>query len=94
VTPLDVLAEADRLGIALAADDLDRIHVRPRAWLTPELAAAITANRDRVLALLKLREIHRAMGFSEADVRMIESALLSGTVTEIRIAALPPVEAQ
>jgi hypothetical protein len=94
VSPLDVLAESDRLGLVLAADDRDMIHVRPRSLLTRELAAAICANRDRVLAALKLREIHRAMGFSGADVRMIERAMLSGAIDHIRVVGRPPRRVQ
>jgi len=86
VTAQVILAEAARLGVVLVPDEKDRLRARPTAGpLSPELRAGIRANKDRLVAILRLREWHRRLGFSEAEVEFIEQALLSTKVSEIRI---------
>jgi hypothetical protein len=63
---------------------------RLRGSVPPEVVAALRRDRDRVAAILSLRVVHRGMGFSLEDVLFIEDALLSGRISEIRIAARPP----
>jgi hypothetical protein len=65
-----------------------------RGRVAPEVIEALRADKPRVAAVLKLRAVHVAMGLSPADVAMVEAALLSGAVSEVRIAALPPAGPQ
>jgi len=51
----------------------------------------IAAHRDRVAAILRLRELHRGMGFTEDDLLFIEAALLSGQLSVLRIVVRSPV---
>jgi hypothetical protein len=80
-------------GVVLALDDHGPV-LRPAGRAPREAVSVLKAHRDRVTAILRLREIHRAMGFGEEDVFFIEKALLSGAVREVRIAAHPPMEVQ
>ena len=86
MTAQEVLAEVVRRGIHVRLDgDL----LRAAGPLDDTLRAGLRANRDQLVAVFKLREVHRAMGFSEEDVMFIEAGLLSGRINEIRICAKP-----
>ena len=61
-----------------------------RGPVADPVVAVLRANKSKVIACLKLREIHAAMGYGDADIAFIEKALLSGKVSEIRIAAMAP----
>lgn len=63
---------------------------RLRGRVPAEVVAALRADRDRLAAVLALREVHAAMGLAPEDVAMIEEALLSGGINEIRIAVRAP----
>jgi len=90
VTPLEALQAAEERGVTLRVKD-DRLWAPREALeaLEPFLRNALRQHRDRLAAVLQLREVHRHMGFPEEDVRFIESAFLSSAVSEIRICALP-----
>ncbi len=85
MTTQEVLVEAVRRGLTLTPDEKDRLHAQPASALTEELRAGIKAHKPRLVAILKLREAHRAMGLPEADVAFVEEALLSGKVKELRV---------
>lgn len=84
---LDVLASKG--ADVLLDGDAVILTVEDPARLTAEDRALYREHREAIRAVLTLRVIHRSMGFSEEDVMLIESAILSGR--EIRIASLPPV---
>lgn len=92
MTAADVLAAAVQAGVVVELDVEGQLTVTVDApgQLTAEVRQGIREHKARLVAALQLREIHRAMGFDEADVAFIEEALLSGKVGEIRIAARPP----
>ena len=90
MTPAEVVASARAAGLELIPLDGGRLYARPKAALTDELRKAIREHKDRLVAVLQLREVHRAMGLSEEDVLFVEDALLSGKVGEIRIVSRPP----
>jgi hypothetical protein len=82
----------EAIGEAGAHLDVDEVGPILRGRVPAAVVETLRANRDRVAAVLQLRDIHRAMGFDEADVEFIEKALLSGKVNEIRIVSRPPSE--
>jgi hypothetical protein len=82
MTAQEVLTETIRRGVHLIPDGTG---LRARGLLDDDLRQGIRANKDQLVAILKLRETHRAMGFSDEDVMFIEQALLSGRVQEIKV---------
>jgi hypothetical protein len=89
LTPVEALAAAAQAGVILAVNTEDQLTADPPGRLAPDVRAALVAHKDQLKAVLRLREIHRAMGFDESDVRMIEEALLSGKVNEVTIVPAP-----
>lgn len=86
MTPLEVMAEAQRQRVILAPEG-QRIRYRTAGGPLPDsIRCGLVQHKERVLAALRLRELHRAMGLSEDDVLFVEEALLSGRVAELRIA--------
>jgi hypothetical protein len=47
-------------------------------------------HKDQLTAVLRLRQVHKAMGLDDTDVAMIEAALLSGKVNNVVIVPGPP----
>lgn len=92
MTAAEVLEHATAAGVTLVVVDDGAMVARPRAAVTDELRAAIREHKDQLVAVLRLRDVHRSMGFTEEDVRFIEAALLSGRIREIRVAASPTRE--
>jgi hypothetical protein len=92
VTPADVLAAAAQAGVVVELDAEGQLTVTVDApgQLTAEIRQGFREHKGRLVAVLQLREIHRAMGFDDADVEFIEEALLSGRVAEICIVSRPP----
>jgi hypothetical protein len=90
MTAAEVLAAMREAGVELVPLDGDGILARPKAALTAELRAAIREHKERLIAIVRMREIHRAMGLAEADVLFVEQALLSGSISEIRIVVAAP----
>lgn len=85
------LSEAlDAVRVAGAVLVVDEQGPLLRGRVPPEVVGVLREHRDRVAAILKLREIHRSMGFCAADIKFIEDALLSGAARELRIAVRPP----
>ncbi len=66
MTPADALAELQRLGARVVALDDDRITVTPSVPVPGCLVAALTAQRDRSLAILRGRAC-RGCGAHEAE---------------------------
>jgi hypothetical protein len=91
VTPLEVMTATAQAGVVLEVDEGGQfiITVDGPGQLTPEMRQGIKAHKDQLVAALKLREVHRAMGFDETDVLMIETALLSGKVSGVTIVPAP-----
>ncbi len=85
MTALDLLADLEARGVRVSADGKDLAYESPVVGLTQGEIEGLRANKSRLLAVLRLREVHKAMGFSEGDIRFIEKAILSGNVSEIRI---------
>jgi hypothetical protein len=56
----------------------------------PAVVEALKAQREGLEAVLALRQLHGAMGFDEADVLLIERALLSGQLAEVRLVMPSP----
>jgi hypothetical protein len=87
---LDLVLEDD--GLIIEKDggvvSEDRALLKALPAVRAQVVSILRAERES--AILRLREIHRAMGFSEEDVLFIEEALLSGKVLELRIASTPP----
>lgn len=88
MTMQEALAVVHQAGAHLALDEKGPVL---RGSVPAEVVEVLRAHRDRVAAILRLREVHRAMGLSEEDVLFMEEAMLSGRVSEIRIVARPPV---
>ena len=63
---------------------------RLRGRVDPAVVEALRQHRDRLAAVLALRVVHRAAGFSEDDIGFIEAAMLEGRVSELRIVSRPP----
>jgi hypothetical protein len=55
-----------------------------------EVIETLHANRDRVIAVLQLRAVHRAIELTEGDVLFVEQALLAGRELDVRVVARPP----
>lgn len=91
MTPLEVMTATARAGVLLEVDEAGQfvITVDGPGQLTPEMRQGIQAHRAQLVAALKLREVHRAMGFDETDVMMIEAALLEGKVNNVVIVPAP-----
>ena len=90
MTPVEALSAVTQAGVVLAVNPAGQLTACPPGRLAPEVKAALATHKAQLVAVYQLREVHRRMGFSEADVFMIEAALLSGAVSEIRIAVRPP----
>ena len=80
-------------GVLLTLDDHGPI-LRPAGRAPRDAVEVLRTHRERVAAVLRLRELHREMGLSEEDIRFAEEALLSGTVDEVRIVVRGPEGAQ
>ena len=85
MTTQEVLTEAAQRGLTLLPDEKDRLHAQPAAALTEERREGIRSNKDRLVAILKLRDWHRRMGLPEEDILFVEEVLLSGKVKELRV---------
>lgn len=85
MTPVEAMAAAAEAGVALAVNPEGQLTANPPGRLAPEVKAVLVGHKDQLVAVLKLREVHRAMGFDEADVLMIERALLEGRVNTMVI---------
>lgn len=90
MTALEALQAAEADGITLALDAQARLVATPPGRLSAEAKAAIRAHKDQLKAVIRLRAIHVAMGFSREDVLFIEHAMLAGNIREVRIAARAP----
>lgn len=82
MTVSEVFAEVSRRGLELIPEG-EGLRVRGR--LDDDLRQALRQHKPRVVALLRLRELHRGMGLSEEDVRLVELAFLDDRITEVRI---------
>jgi hypothetical protein len=60
-----------------------------RGRVDSPVVEVLRQHKDQLVAALRLREVHRAMGFDEADIRLIEEALLSGKVNAVTIVPAP-----
>jgi hypothetical protein len=76
-----------RAGAQLDVDDAGPVL---RGQVPAQVVAVLRANRDRVGAVLKLRAVHRCLGFSEEDVAFIEAALLAGRIERVNVVAFAP----
>lgn len=56
----------------------------------PAVIDALKANREGLEAVLALRLLHGAMGFDPDEVLLIEQAILSGQVNEVRLIVPSP----
>jgi hypothetical protein len=92
VTLRDALAAVEAAGaiLTLGDDGRPRLLGRLRGQVDPGAVEVLRDHRERVSAILQLREVHRAMGLSAEHVTMVEEAMLSGRIAEVRIAARPP----
>jgi len=95
VTVQDVLAQATAAGLTLEAAG-DRLRVRPRDRLTPELRAALLAHKPALLALLgglpdPATVAARAAAF-QAQLAAWRAEGRAG-VPVLRLAGLPPIAA-
>ena len=89
MTTPEVLEQAARAGLVLRVEG-ERIRAQSSGVpITPELKEGLKTNREQIVAILRLRDVHRAMGLSDDDIVFVERALLSGSVSEIRIVAQP-----
>ena len=88
MTTAEALARAAELEITLTVDG-ENLKARP-APLPADLRSALLENKPRVLAALRLRELHQGMGLSDAEIAFVEAALLSGIVSEIRLIVPTP----
>lgn len=89
MTLAQALEAVQAAGVLLTLDDQGPI-LRPAGRAPAVAVAVLREHRDRVAAVLRLRELHRGMGLSEEDVRFVEEALLSGRVSEVRIVVRGP----
>lgn len=89
MTAAEVLDLTAMAGVSLAVGEAGALVARPGSAITDELRAGIRETKDQLVAILKLRQVHRLMGFDETDVLMIEKALLSGQVNNVVIVAAP-----
>lgn len=88
-TPAELIETLETRGVRLQAVG-DRITFEaPRGVLQDSEREALRQHKDRILAALKLRTIHAAMGLSPEDVRFVERALLSGAVSQIVVVPGP-----
>lgn len=91
MTAAELLTAARAAGLELIPIEGDRLVARPKDALTDEIRAALREHKDRLVAVLKLREIHTAMGFSPEDVALLERVYLDpDDDREIVIAVRPP----
>ena len=89
MTPSEALSAVADAGVVLAVNPLGQLTARPPGRLAPEVKAALSTHKGQLVALLRLRQVHRLMGFDAADVLLIERAILSGQVNQVVIVAAP-----
>ena len=61
-----------------------------RGRVPADVVAVLRANRDRVAALLRLRELHRGMGLDAEDTLLVERAILSGQIENVLLVVKTP----
>jgi predicted RNA-binding Zn ribbon-like protein len=91
MTALEVVEAVEAAGITLSLDAQYRLVANPPGRLTDAARDAIKLHKGQLKSVIRLRAIHRAMGFSPEDVLFIERALLSGRVSEMKIAVPAPL---
>ena len=84
---LDAMRQA---GAHLLLDDQGPLL---RGRVPKDVVAVLREHRDRVAAVLKLRELHREVGLSEEEILFCETAILSGRVDKVRLIVAPPPSA-
>jgi hypothetical protein len=89
MTLVDALAEVRDAGGTLS---LDGLGVVLRARVSADAVKVLRERRDQLVALLQLRELHQMMGFDEADVVMIENAIVGGEVHTVKIVPEPSAD--
>jgi hypothetical protein len=86
MTLADAIEAVRQAGACLHLDDAGPVL---RGHVDDDVVATLRQHRERVVAVLRLRRLHEAMGFDADDVAMIEVALVSGKVGEVVIVAGP-----
>ena len=89
MTGFEALSAVTEAGVVLAVNPSGQLTAHPPGRLAHEVKAALSTHKEQLVAILRLREVHRAMGFDDTDVLMIERALLSGQVNNVVIVAAP-----
>src|SRR5438552_15273721 len=67
----NLIAELERLGITVWAQDGRLRYKAPQASLTPELKQRLTDNKDRLLTLLSGHLVHEAVFFGPSNQRIV-----------------------
>jgi hypothetical protein len=92
VSPLVAIRTAESKGVSLWVADGKLKGGPPAAVeaLDPEVRRALAEHRERLVAAVRLREMHREMGLSEEDILFVEDAILDGKVKTVRLAVPAP----
>jgi hypothetical protein len=94
VSAAEALAAAAEAGVRLGLDSQGRLVAEPAGRLPAEVREVVRSHKNGLKAALRLRTLHRSLGLAEDDIRLIEAALLSGQVAEVRIVTAPPSSVQ
>jgi len=87
VTLAEAIEAVREAGAHLVLDDQGPLL---RGRVPADVVAVLRANRDRVAALLRLRELHRGMGLDAEDTLLVERAILSGQIENVLLVVKTP----